>query len=299
MLTRRTPLCAVAAAMALTMIPATTATADDGAGASSRFGGDGGQVTVQGGTGGTGGSGGSGGSGSSGSSGGTGGSGSSGSSGGTGGTSGSGVSGPPPAAKLGGGAAGCPSGQVSVSNPRGLPGGPPKCVPAPQEPGGPAAPPDPETVVPAAVDKMNLRAIDIGLTPLNHGEPDSRGIIGFPTWLWVEDPGESTVGPITASASSGGTTVTATGELDRIEWDMGDGTVVTCYGPGTPWHESMGKQDSPTCGHRYEKAGTYTVEARSFWEINWTGGGESGTITGDFASTTEVRMVEVQVIITN
>jgi len=174
--------------------------------------------------------------------------------------------------------------------------------PAPEKPGGPAAPPpppDPETVVPAAIDKMNLRAIDIGLTPLNHGEPDSRGIIGFPTWLWVEDPGESTTGPITASASSGGTTVTATGELDRIEWDMGDGTVVTCYGPGTPWHESMGKQDSPTCGHRYEKAGVYTVEARSFWEINWTGGGESGTITGDFASTTEVRMVEVQVIITN
>ncbi|MBW8174025.1 hypothetical protein K0651_13295 [Ornithinimicrobium sp. Arc0846-15] len=155
--------------------------------------------------------------------------------------------------------------------------------------------PDPRVLAEQAVASMGFRAVDIGIVP--EDSPESLGTIGLPQWMWVEDPGESTTGPITRSASVGGYTVTATGVLDRIEWEMGDGNVVTCSGPGTPYADSYGASDSPTCGHRYEQQGTYDVNATSYWVISWSGMGQSGTIPLDFSNSTTIRMGEVQVLV--
>jgi hypothetical protein len=98
---------------------------------------------------------------------------------------------------------------------------------------------------------MRLRAIDIGIVP----EPgaDRMGLIGLPTWMWVNQPDAHTWGPITRSVSAGGVTATVTARVDRVVWDMGDGATVTCATPGTPYEDHYGNTDSPDCGHRYTR----------------------------------------------
>lgn len=85
----------------------------------------------------------------------------------------------------------------------------------------------------------------------------------MPIWLWAESPSDRTMGPISRSASEGGYTVTATAEVERVRWSMGDGGVKTCTGPGTPNELKYGITESPTCGYRFEKQGEFTVAARS------------------------------------
>jgi hypothetical protein len=159
-------------------------------------------------------------------------------------------------------------------------------------PGG--APPDPRVLAQQAIARMNLRAITIGIVP----EPGagSIGIIGMPTWMWAQNPGATTWGPQTRTASAGGFTVTATARAQRTVWTMGDGAAVTCTGPGTPYADSYGKRSSPTCGHTYTRQGTYTVRATTYWAVSWSGIGQSGTIPLNFTDTTTIAMGEAQVL---
>jgi hypothetical protein len=161
-------------------------------------------------------------------------------------------------------------------------------------PGGPAAPPDPRDLAQQAIAVMRLRAINIGIVP--EPRPGSVGIIGFPTWMWAQAPDQSTWGPVTRSVSAGGFTVTATAKVDRVVWSMGDGVMVVCTEPGTPYADSFGKAPSPDCGHTYIRTGRYTVRATSHWVVTWAGIGQSGTIPLDFTDTTAVTMGEVQVL---
>lgn len=153
---------------------------------------------------------------------------------------------------------------------------------------------DPYVVIAQAVRQMGLRGIDMGSTPpMRYGK---IGIIGFPTWLWAINPSPQTWGPTSATASAGGVTITARAAAHRVEWEMGDGTVVECDNPGTPWSILDGKEDSPTCGHRYTDDGRYTVQAVAFWELEWSGMGLSGTIPLALFSRGEIAMGEVQVV---
>ena len=161
-------------------------------------------------------------------------------------------------------------------------------------PAGPAAPPDPRVLAQQAIALMGLRAITIGIVP----EPraGSVGIIGMPTWMWAQNPSQSTWGPITKSASAAGSTVTATAKVDRVVWAMGDGSTVACTGPGTAYLDSFGKEPSPSCGHTYTRQGAYTVRATSYWTVQWAGAGQSGTIPLTFTQTTNITMGEAQVL---
>lgn len=155
-------------------------------------------------------------------------------------------------------------------------------------------PPDPRVLAQMAVTNMRLRAIAAGIVP--EARPGTVGVIGLPVWMWVADPGESTTGPVSRSVTLRGFTVIANARLDRIVWSMGDGTSVTCNGPGTPYQDSYGRQPSPTCGHIYTKQGTYTVTATSYWVIAWSGIGQTGSISRSYASSTQISEAEVQVI---
>ena len=125
----------------------------------------------------------------------------------------------------------------------------------------------------------------------------------MPTWLWIADPDEHTVGPITRTASAGAVTVTATGRLARVVWDMGEDEV-TCTSPGTAWDPSRGGGPSPTCQYVYGRSSArqpdlaYQVTATSHWEITWAGGGEQGTIEMPLERSTEVRVAEIQALVT-
>jgi hypothetical protein len=172
------------------------------------------------------------------------------------------------------------------------------------EPPTPAADgPSPREVAEMAVDQMNLQAITIGIVP-EPGE-GSVGLVGMPVWMWAADPGPSTVGPISATASAGGITVTATARIHDITWDMGDGSTVVCRGAGTPFQESYGRQESPDCGHVYTTSSAgkpgdrFTVTATSDWVITWEGAGQTGTIRMDgLSESVQIAVGEAQVLVT-
>jgi hypothetical protein len=168
-----------------------------------------------------------------------------------------------------------------------------------QPPNGGAAV-DPEVLAQEAVKKMRLLGPDIA-------SPRAAGkyTVGVPMWMWVNQSA-TTYGPQSASASAGAVTVTATAKVSQIVWQMGDGATVTCHGPGTVYHASVGMAQSPTCGHVYAKTsaaasgGKYQLTATSTWTINWAvtagGGGQTGQLTQIQQSQMQVAVGEVQVI---
>lgn len=156
--------------------------------------------------------------------------------------------------------------------------------------------PDPAVLAQHAIASMNLRPISIGIVP--EDRPGSVGLVGMPVWLWAASPDAQSWGPITRSASASGVTVTATAKVQRVRWQMGDGAVVVCAGPGTEYQDRFGKADSPTCGYTYRKQGTYTVRAESQWSVVWSGMGASGTIPVLLTGSTTITIGELQVITT-
>ncbi|MGW3149750.1 ATP/GTP-binding protein [Streptomyces sp. NPDC001177] len=164
-----------------------------------------------------------------------------------------------------------------------------------------AAPPavtvDPEQLAREAVDRMLLTG-----PALASPRPAGRYLVGMPMWMWVNQS-PTTYGPNSAAASLAGVTVTATAKVTRIDWQMGDGTQVTCQGPGTTYAASYGKRESPTCGHTYTRTsatqpgGKYTVTAIATWTVNWqTTGGETGQFTETRQSQKQVAIGELQVV---
>lgn len=162
--------------------------------------------------------------------------------------------------------------------------------------------PSPRDVAQLAIDDMALRAIDIGITP----SPIAGriGLVGMPVWMWAQSPDDHSYGPITATASAGGITITATATVQKVTWEMGDGTTVVCDSAGTPYKAKHGKHPSPDCGHVYETSsagepgGTYTVTATSAWVITWAGAGQTGTIRLDgLQRSVEITVGEAQVLV--
>lgn len=161
-------------------------------------------------------------------------------------------------------------------------------------PAGVAPPPNPRVLAQQAVAAMQLRSIRIGIVP--EDRPESVGLVGLPTWLWVDERSASSWGPTTRSVSAGGSTVTAKGVVDRVVWAMGDGSTVVCRSPGTPYRDAFGRRSSPDCGHTFTRQGTYTVRATSYWVVRWSGIGQTGQIGLDFTESTVVTVGEAQVL---
>lgn len=175
---------------------------------------------------------------------------------------------------------------------------------APGDPAAPPPPPDPAVVAQSAIAQLDL----VASAPRLSANP--RTAVGLPVWMWV-DPGAASTGPLTATASIGGTTVTATATLDRIEWSMGPaGATVVCQGPGTPVAANIPLyvgDDSPTCGYSYELRslpertggiGRWPVTATSVWTITWTGGGQTGGQDLSLTAGTDLEVGELQAVMT-
>jgi hypothetical protein len=170
-------------------------------------------------------------------------------------------------------------------------------------PGPPEGGLTPAAAAQAVVRRMDLRPADIGIVP--EDIPGSIGAVGAPVYMWTT-PGPATFGPQVLTGSAGGLTITATAKVDRIVWDMGDGTSVTCRTPGTVYEDRYGFNDSPDCGHRYTQTSAgkpnnaYPIAATSYWVVDWTGpGGSSGQITLDVVSRTSIVVGELQALVTN
>ncbi|MFE7113548.1 ATP/GTP-binding protein [Streptomyces sp. NPDC057600] len=164
---------------------------------------------------------------------------------------------------------------------------------------GPAAPTvDPELVARRAVDSMKLVGPAVA-SPRAAG----RYVVGMPMWMWVTSS-TSSYGPATAKATAGGVTVTATAHVSTIRWDVGDGTTVTCTGPGTPYTADRGKSSSSDCGHCYERTSAgrpddrYKGAAIATWAVEWTAPAlnDGGTFTETRQTAFTAAVGEVQVL---
>lgn len=116
--------------------------------------------------------------------------------------------------------------------------------------------------------------------------------VGYPVWLWSE----GNTGNIGASDSDGDLTVEISASIASVVYTMGDGTTLTC-GTGTKWSKAQAGKPSPTCGHTYEKMGTYTITATTTWNADWAAAGETGSIELTRSTTRSYRVGEIQALI--
>ena len=162
-----------------------------------------------------------------------------------------------------------------------------------------ATPPDPEELAREILASLKLDAPDMGMFPKGDSK-ERMGIVGWHMWLWSEALKDNQWGPVSASRSESGITVTVTAEVDEVVWEMGDGGSVRC-GKATAWSSSRtnGGQNvaSPDCGYVYEAMGRYTVTTTAHWAVEWSGAGESGTMSLDVTREAPMRVGEIQSVI--
>lgn len=110
--------------------------------------------------------------------------------------------------------------------------------------------------------------------------PTGQQLVNLPTWLAV-----TAWDAQSATATVPALSVTATARPTEVAWSLGDGSSVTCDGPGTVYVAGDDPASaSPTCGHTYRVSsadqpdGAYTVTATVRWSVSWAGGGQTGTL---------------------
>jgi hypothetical protein len=122
-------------------------------------------------------------------------------------------------------------------------------------------------------------------------------LTGLPVWLWVN---RAMWAPRSATAAVPGERVSVTATPVALTWQMGDGAVVACRGPGTPYTSRYSPSaPSPDCGHTYtwpsaaQPRGAYRVTATITWAITWQAGAAAGTLPAlASATTTALRVGE-------
>jgi hypothetical protein len=160
-------------------------------------------------------------------------------------------------------------------------------------------------VLPAAATLARAAESELNLpSPVIRSSPAAGGLqlTQLPVWLWVA---QATWQPRSRTAAVPGESVTATSTPVSASWHMGDGSVVTCHGPGTPYTAGDDPAaPSPTCGHTYTRSsagqpsGAYHVTVTITWDIAWHGtGGAAGTLPPLFtAAAVGMRVAESQAI---
>jgi hypothetical protein len=170
------------------------------------------------------------------------------------------------------------------------------------EPGTPTAPAAPEPPDVEAIARRVYSEVPLVVPePHTSPPPDVPQLVGFPIWLWVDD---LVWRDFSATASVSGISVTVVARPASVEWDMGDGTVVHCSGPGTAWRDDGGP--TTDCSHAYQfvstdqPGGRYQASVTVGWTVTWSAStGQSGTLppasrTADFTMLVTERQAVVQ-----
>jgi len=136
--------------------------------------------------------------------------------------------------------------------------------------------------------------------------PSNKMVVNVGTWFWVP---RAVWKPISVTAyiptSAGPISVTTTARPTSLIYSPGDGNdAVTCKGPGTPWSQSRGDNDTSNCMYTYASAshtratGTYAANTAIKWTVTWrsnlgVGGPLPSIRTG---LTAPVRVLEMQAL---
>jgi hypothetical protein len=164
-------------------------------------------------------------------------------------------------------------------------------------------PPPPAAVVPSPAQLAAEAQSQLTLTtPVieSNPQPGLPQMVDVPMWSWLV---AGQFAPVSATASVPGVSVTATATPAAVVWNFGDGTSLTCAGPGTAYVPGSNPLiASPTCGHTYTRSsgsGTFTVSATVEWNVTWAGAGLSGAFNNLATTATEqVRVEQNQALVT-
>jgi hypothetical protein len=158
---------------------------------------------------------------------------------------------------------------------------------------------DPAELARQASDRAPIPSPEIRLNP----PAGEEQVVNVPMWMWINP---SAWQQVSASASAGAVTVTATATPTSTSWDMGNGDVVVCAGPGTPYDTARpAAQQQSDCTYTYRRSSAsqpgaaYRLTVTTTWSVTWTvsgapGGGSLGTASR--SSTSSVRVAEIQTV---
>lgn len=157
---------------------------------------------------------------------------------------------------------------------------------------------NPVVLVQQALSRLPLPTPTIEMAP----PTDQDQLVNASTWLWI-DP--AAWRGMSASATAGPVTTTATAMPAEVVWQMGDGHSVTCLGPGTPYDPSQ-PNATTDCSYTWPQSsagqpgGAYQVTTTVYYRAAWTaagapGGGSLGLVAGPSAHVA-VRVAESEAI---
>ena len=156
---------------------------------------------------------------------------------------------------------------------------------------------DPYQLALDALASVSIAPPEIRTSP----SEDGSLYVQVPTWLWLQ---QSWWQPYEATANAGRVSSTVRASPVATSWTLGDGSSVSCRGPGTPWRPGL-PEDGSTCTQTYRSSsatspgGRFHIEATVTIEVSWTtnvpgGGGTLPAMTR--TSTVDVEVGEIQAI---
>jgi hypothetical protein len=164
--------------------------------------------------------------------------------------------------------------------------------------GGPQIILTPEQVAYIAFARLHLEPLKPVIGPPPELNRWKMAAVGYPLWL----SGGGDHHPPAVWDQVFNLRVRLEAKVKSLDFLMGDGNVVTCEGPGLSWTPAVKPGDrSPVCGYQYEKPSlpdsNYTVTARTHWNVNWTINSQTGVIPMVQASSVELPVGELQVLV--
>ena len=179
----------------------------------------------------------------------------------------------------------CPVAVQPLACPEGPAGGVGAAAPAVQGDAAAAAGADPLALAVTARETLALPVPVVETSPAQA----SLQLVNLPTWLWV-NPAEWAA--VSKTAAVPGEAVTATATPVLVTWHPGDGSTVTCHGPGTPYTSADNPGSaSPDCGHTYTRSsagqpgGAFTATVTITWDVAWQGTGGAGGVLAPLETT--------------
>jgi hypothetical protein len=130
-------------------------------------------------------------------------------------------------------------------------------------------PPSPYVLLEEATKRLRVPLPTPQLSP----PVDVAHLVGMPEWLAIDPSGFA---PAEATAAVPALAVTLRATPRRTVWDMGNGDLVTCEGPGTAWSAGAGRTAEPDCGYVYQRSstatqadGVYHAAVTTIWARAW------------------------------
>lgn len=160
---------------------------------------------------------------------------------------------------------------------------------------------DSSAVAPEVVrDRARARIDPPAPTPEASPPLSGPTFVNVPTWLWLDSADWV---PLEVSETDGLVTVTVRATPVQAAWNMGEGEVVVCDGPGTVWEPGLA-ETATDCAHTYahssygESDGRFAGSVTVTWEFEWWFNGvyKGGFGSVDLSSGLEVAVGEIQAV---